>query len=39
LYKDVYFCKKYLQQKKFKVTLTGKEYVFLTANAIATKIN
>lgn len=39
LYKDVYFCKKYLQQKKFKVTLTGKEYVFLTANAVATKIN
>lgn len=39
LFKDVYFCKKYLQQKKFKVTLTGKEYVFLTANAIATKIN
>ncbi|MFA7083519.1 MAG: methyltransferase domain-containing protein [Arcobacteraceae bacterium] len=34
LYKDVYFCKKYLQQKKFKVTLTGKEYVFLTANAL-----
>jgi cyclopropane fatty-acyl-phospholipid synthase-like methyltransferase len=36
LYKDVYFCKKYLQQKKFQVTLTGKEYVFLTANALPT---
>lgn len=36
LYKDVYFCKKYLQQKKFQVTLTGKEYVFLTANALLT---
>lgn len=35
LYKDVYYCKKYLQQKKFRVTLTGKEYVFLTG----TKIN
>ncbi len=35
LYKDVYYCKKYLQQKKFRVTLTGKDYVFLTA----TKIN
>lgn len=34
LYKDVYFCKKYLQQKKFRVTLTGKDYVFLTATKI-----
>ncbi len=34
LYKDVYFCKKYLQQKKFKVTLTGKNYLFLTATSI-----
>ncbi|QOG12256.1 class I SAM-dependent methyltransferase [Arcobacter sp. FWKO B] len=34
LYKDVYFCKKYLQQKKFRVTLTGKNYVFLTATSI-----
>ena len=33
--KDIYFCKKYLQQKKFRVTLTGKDYLFLTA----TKIN
>ena len=33
LYKDVYFCKKYLQQKKFRVTLTGKPYLFLSATA------
>lgn len=35
LYKDAYYCKKYLQQKKFRVTLTGKDYLFLTG----TKIN
>jgi len=34
LYKDVYFCKKYLQQKKFRVMLTGKNYIFLTASSI-----
>ncbi|MCD6190001.1 MAG: methyltransferase domain-containing protein [Sulfurimonas sp.] len=34
LYKDVIFCKKYLQQKKFRVTVTGKEYIFLTATSI-----
>ena len=34
LYKDVLFCKKYLQQKKFRVTITGKEYIFLTATSI-----
>jgi SAM-dependent methyltransferase len=34
LYKDVYFCKKYLQQKKFRVTITGKDYIFLTATSI-----
>lgn len=34
LYKDVHFCKKYLQQKKFRVTLTGKNYLFLTATSI-----
>jgi len=38
LYKDVYFCKKYLQQKKFKVTLTGKNYLFLTATSIKKNI-
>ena len=35
LHKDIYFCKKYLQQKKYRVTITGKNYIFLTA----TKIN
>lgn len=34
LYKDVYYCKKYLQQKKFRITLTGKGYVFLTGTKI-----
>ena len=34
LYKDVYFCKKYLQQKKFRVTITGKNYILLTATSI-----
>lgn len=37
LYKDVYFCKKYLQQKRYKVILTGKEYVFLTAKKISSQ--
>ncbi|MCK5111002.1 MAG: methyltransferase domain-containing protein [Arcobacteraceae bacterium] len=34
LYNDVIFCKKYLQQKKFRVTITGKDYIFLTATSI-----
>jgi hypothetical protein len=34
LVKDIYFCKKYLQQKKFRVTITGKDYLFLTATSI-----
>ena len=34
LYNDVMFCKKYLQQKKYRVTLTGKQYLFLTATKI-----
>lgn len=34
LYKDVTFSKKYLQQKKFRVTITGKDYIFLTATSI-----
>jgi len=34
LFNDVIFAKKYLQQKKFRVTLTGREYVFLTATSI-----
>jgi cyclopropane fatty-acyl-phospholipid synthase-like methyltransferase len=29
--KDIHFCKKYLQQKKYRVVVTGKEYLFLTA--------
>ena len=34
LYKDVIFAKKYLQQKKFRVTITGKDYIFVTATSI-----
>lgn len=34
LIKDIYYCKKYLQQKKFRVTLTGKDYLFLAATKI-----
>ncbi|MFK5976581.1 MAG: class I SAM-dependent methyltransferase [Sulfurovum sp.] len=34
LYSDVIFCKKYLQQHKYRVTITGKEYIFLTATRI-----
>ena len=34
LYKDVVFSKKYLQQKQFRVTITGKDYIFLTATSI-----
>jgi hypothetical protein len=32
--KDVYFCKKYLQQHKFRVTITGREYLFVTGTKI-----
>ena len=38
LYKDVIFAKKYLQQKKFRVTIIGKDYVFLTGTSIKVKI-
>lgn len=38
VYKDVIFSKKYLQQKKFRVTITGKDYIFLTATAIKKKL-
>jgi hypothetical protein len=31
---DIIFAKKYLQQKKFRVTITGKEYLFITATKI-----
>lgn len=34
LFSDVMFCKKYLQQKKYRVTLTGKYYIFLTATKV-----
>ena len=34
LYSDIIFCKKYLQQKKYRVTITGKQYIFLTATKI-----
>jgi 2-polyprenyl-3-methyl-5-hydroxy-6-metoxy-1,4-benzoquinol methylase len=34
LVKDLYYCKKYLQQKKFRVTVTGKDYLFLTGTKI-----
>lgn len=34
LYKDVIFSKKYLQQKKYRVTVTGKDYIFVTASSI-----
>lgn len=32
--KDIHFCKKYLQHKKYRVTITGKDYLFLTARKI-----
>ena len=32
--KDIHFCKKYLQQKKYRVMITGKDYLFLTARKI-----
>lgn len=31
VFNDVIFAKKYLQQKRFRVTITGREYIFLTA--------
>jgi len=34
LFNDVMFAKKYLQQKKYRVTVTGKQYIFLTATKI-----
>jgi cyclopropane fatty-acyl-phospholipid synthase-like methyltransferase len=32
LIKDLHYCKKYLQQKKYKVNISGKDYIFLWAN-------
>ena len=37
LLNDIMFCKKYLQQKKFRVTVTGKQYLFLTATKIGSR--
>ena len=34
LFNDVIYAKKYLQQKKFRVTITGREYIFITATKI-----
>jgi 2-polyprenyl-3-methyl-5-hydroxy-6-metoxy-1,4-benzoquinol methylase len=34
VFNDIIFCKKYLQQKKYRVTITGKHYLFLTATKI-----
>jgi 2-polyprenyl-3-methyl-5-hydroxy-6-metoxy-1,4-benzoquinol methylase len=32
--KDIHFCKKYLQQKKYRAVVTGKDYLFLSARKI-----
>ena len=32
--KDIHFCKKYLQQKGYRVIVTGKDYLFLSARKI-----
>jgi len=32
--KDIHFCKKYLQQKRYRVVVTGKDYLFLSARKI-----
>ncbi len=32
--KDIHFCKKYLQQKKYRAIVTGKDYLFLSARKI-----
>lgn len=34
LIKDLYYCKKYCQQKRFRVTVTGRDYLFLTATSL-----
>ncbi len=34
LLKDIHFCKKYLQQKRYRVVITGKDYLFLSARKI-----
>ena len=32
--KDIHFCKKYLQQKGYRVVVTGKDYLFLSARKV-----
>lgn len=32
--KDIHFCKKYLQQKKYRAVVTGKDYLFLSGRKI-----
>lgn len=39
LFKDVYYCKKYLQQKKFRVSISGKNYPFLSATSLVGTID
>lgn len=34
---DISFCKKYLQQKKYRVVVCGKDYLFLSAKKIIAK--
>ncbi len=36
---DILFAKRYLQQKKFRVRIIGKQYLFLVATKISTAIN
>ncbi len=36
LLNDISFAKKYLQQKKYRVSITGKQYLFLTATKFLT---
>jgi len=37
LFSDVMFCKKYLQQKRYRVKIIGKDYIFLIATKIGVK--
>jgi len=37
LFKEIYWIKKYLQQHRFRVTITGREYIFVTATKIRRK--
>jgi len=37
--KDIHFCKKYLQQKGYRVVVTGKDYLFLSARKIKVAIS